>query len=78
MIWDDVTFNEPRYFIVDYIPDERSIKMSDGVKETMCTRCDHRNVCKFKEDYLKALELVKDIPYEFSVSIICKHHKNSN
>lgn len=65
-------------FIRDYPIDKRSIEMSDGVKETMCTRCDHRNVCKFKKDYLKALELCKDIPYDFAVSIVCKHCNYSN
>lgn len=26
--------------------------MSDGVKETLCTRCIHRQVCLIKERYL--------------------------
>ena len=32
--------------------------MSDCVKETLCTRCEHRNVCKYKEDYLKVVESI--------------------
>ena len=42
--------------------------MLDGVKETLCTRCAHREVCAYKQDYLdilKAIEnakVVKDTP----------------
>lgn len=32
--------------------------MSDGVRETQCTKCAHRHVCKYKDMYLKALETV--------------------
>lgn len=32
--------------------------MIDCVKETLCTKCEHRNVCKYKEDYLKVVESV--------------------
>lgn len=32
--------------------------MKDCVKETLCTKCEHRNVCKYKEDYLKVVESV--------------------
>lgn len=34
--------------------------MSECVKETECTKCIHRRVCGFKEDYLKALEKLHD------------------
>lgn len=42
--------------------------MFDEVKETLCTRCAHREVCAYKQDYLdilKAIEnakVVKDTP----------------
>lgn len=35
--------------------------MSDaGVKETLCTRCAHREVCTYKQDYLDVLKAVED------------------
>ena len=34
--------------------------MSDCVKETLCTRCEHRNICKYKQDYLKIIESVNN------------------
>ena len=40
------------------------------VKETLCTRCAHREVCIYKQDYLDILDavenaiVVKDIPDE--------------
>lgn len=42
--------------------------MSEEVKETLCTRCTHREVCAYKQyylDILKAVEnasVVSDIP----------------
>lgn len=32
--------------------------MADICKETQCTRCQHRTVCKYKETFLKAAEAV--------------------
>lgn len=34
--------------------------MDDCVKETLCTNCLHRSVCKYKNDYLKILEAIKN------------------
>ena len=35
--------------------------MSDArVKETLCTRCAHREVCTYKQDYLDVLKAVED------------------
>ena len=34
--------------------------MSDGVKETLCTRCVHRTVCKHKDEFLKAIQAVNE------------------
>lgn len=34
--------------------------MSDGVKETPCTHCVHRTVCKHKDDFLKAVQAVNE------------------
>lgn len=32
--------------------------MADICKETQCTRCQHRTVCKYKETFLRAVEAV--------------------
>ena len=34
--------------------------MSDGVKETQCTRCVHKDVCAYKLDYLNILKAVEN------------------
>lgn len=34
--------------------------MSEGVKETLCTRCDHREVCMYKLYYLNILKAVEN------------------
>lgn len=42
------------------------------VKETLCTRCAHREVCIYKQDYLDILYTIentvvtKDTPYEIA------------
>ena len=35
--------------------------MADCVKETLCTRCVHRGVCRYTEDYLEVLKAVESI-----------------
>ena len=35
--------------------------MSEGVKETLCTCCAHRDVCVYKPDYLHILKSIEDI-----------------
>ena len=34
--------------------------MSEGVKETLCTRCVHKDVCAYKLDYLNILKAVEN------------------
>ena len=34
--------------------------MPEGVKETICTRCEHREVCIHKLDYLNILKAVEN------------------
>ena len=34
--------------------------MSEAVKETACTRCVHRNVCIFKNDYLEVYNAIQN------------------
>lgn len=31
-----------------------------GVKETLCTRCIHREVCTYKQDFLDIIEVVEN------------------
>lgn len=38
----------------------------DGVKETLCTRCAHKDVCKYKEQFLVVQEKLDEV--EFTVS----------
>lgn len=35
--------------------------MSDGVRETQCTRCIHRTMCKYKDAYLQAIQEVQQV-----------------
>ena len=34
--------------------------MPEGVKETLCTRCVHKDVCAYKLDYLNILKAVEN------------------
>lgn len=34
--------------------------MYEGVKETLCTQCAHREVCAYKQDYLGILKAVEN------------------
>ena len=34
--------------------------MSEGVKETLCTHCIHREVCAYKQDFLDIIKAVED------------------
>lgn len=34
--------------------------MAEGVKETLCTRCVHKDVCAYKPDYLNILKAVEN------------------
>lgn len=57
--------------------------MSDGVRETICTHCEHRDVCKHKETYLEFLKAQENLyaEYESHIEFIkrndpdCKFHK---
>ena len=58
--------------------------MSDyGVKETQCTRCEHREVCSLKTEFLEAQKAIDevyvshpflDIKYIEPVELRCKHY----
>lgn len=45
--------------------------MSDGVMETTCTRCYHKEVCMHKQDFLDINKAVLD-------ATVHKHYENSN
>lgn len=45
-----------------------------AVKESICTNCTKRNVCRFKDDFLVAIEAYENIriPEIFSFKLECK------
>lgn len=45
--------------------------MSEAVRETSCTSCMHREVCKHKENYLKVCEAV----FDTKVNELCEDGK---
>lgn len=50
--------------------------MSEGVKETLCTRCEHREVCMYKLDYLNILKKVIDYDFISGISVGCRYYRN--
>lgn len=52
--------------------------MSDGVRETFCTKCLHREVCAYKDTYLRYLETLVKFNNEYSddISFIKKEDPN--
>ncbi len=52
--------------------------MFDGVRETLCTRCVHREVCAYKDTYLRYLERLVKFNNEYSddISFIKKEDPN--
>lgn len=48
---------------------ETTIGIELGTKETVCTKCAHRNVCKYKDDYLDILKAISNVD-------VVKHHSN--
>ena len=48
--------------------------MSECVKETKCTSCSHRSVCKYKLDFLRICEAVDKVKiYEKTEHGHCEH-----
>ena len=39
--------------------------MDEGVRETLCSSCSHRNVCAHKDDYLNMLKSLQEMFYKF-------------
>ena len=63
--------------------------MSDCVKETECTSCVHREVCKHKEGYLKVCEAASNINVTLKdhfanfdcveyIEVHCKHYERAS
>ncbi len=47
-----------------------------GVRETLCTRCVHREVCKYKEDFLQRLSNVGQEEFTpIHTTLECKAYK---
>jgi len=40
--------------------------MNDGARETSCARCKHNAVCKYKEEYLAAIDAVNKVEIRFN------------
>ena len=59
-----------------------------GVKETLCTRCAHREVCAYKQDFLDIIKAVENAAVTRNTpdgkitskkvihSVGCKYHQN--
>ena len=39
--------------------------MDEGVRETLCSSCSHRNVCAHKDDYLNMVKSLQEMFYKF-------------
>lgn len=39
--------------------------MSEGVRETCCSTCSHRDVCAHKDDYLNMIKSLEEMFYKF-------------
>lgn len=39
--------------------------MDEGVRETLCSSCSHRNVCSHKDDYLNMVKSLQEMFYKF-------------
>ena len=50
---------------------EEILPQSNGIS---CDTCIHNEVCKYRDDFTKAIELAKDVPHHFEVIIRCKHN----
>lgn len=54
--------------------------MSEGVRETSCTKCEHREVCAYKDTYLQYLKAFEHFHngYSDDVSFIGKDDPKCN
>lgn len=51
-----------------------------NVRETLCTRCIKRQVCKYTDSFVSTLEKIDRLGVDtenFEISLKCKHHTNS-
>ena len=39
--------------------------MGEGVRETLCSSCSHRDVCAHKDDYLSTIKFLDEMFYKF-------------
>ena len=39
--------------------------MDEGVRETLCSSCSHRDVCTHKDDYLNMVKSLQEMFYKF-------------
>ena len=43
--------------------------MAECTIETACTNCAHRNVCKWKDGFLKLVQMVNEIQFKYGVDV---------
>lgn len=55
---------------------ERRKMINTGVKETLCTHCSHRKVCKHSQDYLSILKVVEIYDFINGIDVGCKYYGN--
>lgn len=48
--------------------------VNHGVKETLCTRCIHRKVCKYSQDYLAVLKVVENYDFINRIYVGCEYY----
>lgn len=53
---------------------EKENKMSNCVRETLCTHCIHREVCSIKMTYLDTLNKLPCVNSDFTATLSCKHY----
>ena len=57
--------------------------MSDAVRETICTQCKHRDICKYCEDVIKAESAAREINSRqkvyspASIKVVCTRREAS-
>ena len=50
--------------------------INHGVKETLCTRCIHRKVCKHLQVYLDILKVVENYDFINRIDFGCEYYGN--
>ena len=65
--------------MVSFILIITGLKISGGIRNNMlikrCNDCNHRDICKYKNDYDKIVEdITVKVPEPFTLMLNCKHY----